>query len=580
MSARPSLFRSLVRQPLGLLALVLLATFALLAVIGPWIAPHDPQAASLQDVLMPPSGDHLLGTDPSGRDVLSRLLVGTRASLLGALITLAVAAAVGIPTGLVAGYRRGWVELVLSYFAAAFMAMPAMVILLAARAVIGPNLWWAMVIFGVIVSPAFYRLTLAIVAGVRNELYVDAARASGLSDSRIIGRHILSVVRAPLIVQAAGIASVGIGIQAGLEFLGMGDRELITWGAMLNDGFQVIYRQPWLLVWPSAAIALVSIALALFANALRDVLQRTTPVPRRRERKEQAVAAPRFVATEPAALLSVRDLQVTYDQAGGAEKTVVHGVSFDVWRGEVLGLVGESGSGKTQTAFAILDVLADGGRVSAGVIAVDGVATSATDRAKARGRRIAYIPQEPMSNLDPSFTLGHQLVEPLRRVNGLSAAAAKAKAVALLERVGIVDPVAVMDSYPHQISGGMAQRVLIAGAIAGDPEVLIADEPTTALDVTVQAEVLDLLRDLQAERGMAVVLVTHNFGVVADICDRVAVMKEGSIVETDLVDQIFDHPEHPYTRELLASILDENEVRPAYNAPKDSSQQLSIGGMS
>jgi peptide/nickel transport system permease protein len=179
---------------------------------------------------------------------------------------------------------------------------------------------------------------------------------------------------------------------------------------------------------------------------------------------------------------------------------------------------------------------------------------------------MAYVPQEPMSNLDPAFRVGYQLVTPMRVHLGLSRGAARERALALLARVGIPDPARTFGSYPHEISGGMAQRVLIAGAISCDPKLLIADEPTTALDVTVQAEVLDLLRDLQREYRMGVVLVTHNFGVVADICDRVAVMQHGRIVETGDVEQIFADPRHPYTRTLLDSMVDDGPTRP-YPSP-------------
>jgi peptide/nickel transport system permease protein len=182
---------------------------------------------------------------------------------------------------------------------------------------------------------------------------------------------------------------------------------------------------------------------------------------------------------------------------------------------------------------------------------------------KLRGRHIAYIPQEPMSNLDPSFRIGFQLIEPMRQHLGLSTADAKQKALALLERVGIPEPERVYRSYPHEISGGMAQRVLIAGAVSCDPELLIADEPTTALDVTVQAEVLDLMRSLQQERNMGMVLVTHDFGVVADICDHVAVMQSGRIVENAPARELFADPQHPYTRMLLDSTLENSEPRAA-----------------
>jgi peptide/nickel transport system permease protein len=249
---------------------------------------------------------------------------------------------------------------------------------------------------------------------------------------------------------------------------------------------------------------------------------------------------------------------------------VVRGVSFEIANGEVMGLVGESGSGKTQTAFAILGLLPTSGRVLGGSIRFQGHELAVNSQKVMngiRGTHIAYIPQEPMSNLDPSFTVGSQLTEPLRICMGMSRRNAKARALELLARVGIPDPKRTFAAYPHEISGGMAQRVLIAGAVSCAPDLIIADEPTTALDVTVQAEILDLLRELQRESDTALLLVTHNFGVVADLCDSVAVMQDGRIVEAGPVRSIFHDAEHPYTQSLLASILDDVPARAPYVAP-------------
>jgi peptide/nickel transport system permease protein len=260
---------------------------------------------------------------------------------------------------------------------------------------------------------------------------------------------------------------------------------------------------------------------------------------------------------------------VNYPQSDGNFKVVVRGLSLDVAPGEIVGLVGESGSGKTQTAFSILGLLPPEAEVTADVLTVAGESLMGRDAQgmrRLRGSVIAYIPQEPMSNLDPSFTIGSQLMENLRA--GMSRQEAKKTVLHLLERVGITEPVRVFNSYPHQISGGMAQRVLIAGAVAPRPKLLIADEPTTALDVTVQAEILDLLRDLQGEYGMGMLLVTHNFGVVADLCDRVMVMRSGEIVESGEVRNIFHRPQHPYTQQLIGSILDEDKIREDLVSPR------------
>ena len=306
----------------------------------------------------------------------------------------------------------------------------------------------------------------------------------------------------------------------------------------------------------------------LLGNSLSDVLQssaRSKALPRRK-RREIMTAALRELDAKPVSdsiradipddvLLSVRGLRIAYPLAEGGINEVVHGVDLDLRRGEIHGLVGESGSGKSQIAFSILGILPREALILGGSILLDREDLMADEQKMraARGRRIGYVPQEPMSNLDPSFTIGSQLLRGLRATRPMPKQQARKRIVDLLVRVGITDPERVMRLYPHEISGGMAQRVLICGAVASDPDIIVADEPTTALDVTVQAEVLELLRELSRERGLAMVLVTHNLGVVADLCDTVSVMKDGNIVEKAAVEAIFESPQETYTQELLSS---------------------------
>ncbi|MPY60145.1 dipeptide/oligopeptide/nickel ABC transporter permease/ATP-binding protein [Streptomyces spongiae] len=572
---RSSLPRRLLRNPMAVVCLAVLALVVLASVCAPLLTSASPTRSSLNDAFAPMGGSHPLGADSVGRDILARLLYGGRVSLLGGAIAVAVALLIGVPSGLLAGYYRGRLDAVASWVASLVMAAPAIMVLLVAIAAIGPNTNAAMAVLGVILAPGVFRLVRASVTSVREELYVDAARVSGLGDARIVRRHILPVVQAPTIIQSAQMFGVAVVIQAGIEFLGLGSAGQATWGAMLNDAFANLYTAPGLLVAPGLAIVVSVAALGLLANALRDaLLESGYAVPGARARREKAPKARKAAraSTDPAAdtgaddgdaLLTVRNLKVTYPSPGG-ESTVVDGVSLSVRRGEVVGLVGESGSGKSQTAFSVLGLLPPEARCEADRISFDGRDLRRLDRRSLnslRGRRIAYVPQEPMSNLDPSFRIGTQLADPVRLHLGISAKEARERALALLERVGIAEPERVHDSYPHQISGGMAQRVLIAGAVSCDPDLLIADEPTTALDVTVQAEVLDLLRELQQERQMGLVLVTHNFGVVADICDRVLVMQTGRVVESAPVRRLFTDPQHPYTRMLLASTLEDAPPR-------------------
>ncbi len=264
-----------------------------------------------------------------------------------------------------------------------------------------------------------------------------------------------------------------------------------------------------------------------------------------------------------APILSVRDLKTYF---GGDEGVVraVDGASFDLFPGRTLGVVGESGCGKSMTARSILQIVERPGRVVGGQMLLRRADGQVVDLARLepgsramrdiRGRDIALVFQEPMTSLSAFYTVGNQIMEAIRRHQPMPKAAARTRTIELLRLVGIPRPERRVDEYPFQLSGGLRQRVMIAMALACDPRVLIADEPTTALDVTTQAQILDLLRRLQKEKGLAVILITHDMGVIAEMCDQVAVMYLGRVVEYGPVDEIFRAPRHPYTQALLRSI--------------------------
>src|SRR5438128_2443668 len=255
-------------------------------------------------------------------------------------------------------------------------------------------------------------------------------------------------------------------------------------------------------------------------------------------------------------LLQVKNLH-TYFQTREGLVCAVEGVSFYLDRGELLGLVGESGCGKSITALSIMRLVAPPGKIVAGEILFDGrdlLKLSNAEMRDVRGNDVAMIFQDPMTSLNPVFTVGEQIAEALRLHRKLSRKAARAAAVDAMREVSIPDPELRVNDYPHQLSGGMRQRVMIAMALACDPKVLIADEPTTALDVTIQAQILELLNNLRRTRDLAVLLITHDLGVVAEVADRVAVMYTGKIVEESPVDELFAHPKHPYTEGLLRSV--------------------------
>jgi peptide/nickel transport system ATP-binding protein len=270
--------------------------------------------------------------------------------------------------------------------------------------------------------------------------------------------------------------------------------------------------------------------------------------------------------THETPLLSVQDLGVRFNGADGRVTRAVDGISFDVRRGKTLGIVGESGCGKSVTSLAIMGLLPSRGTDITGRVLYEGKdlrAMPAHDLRDLRGNRIAMIFQEPMTSLNPSFTVGDQIMEAVLRHRKVTPAQAKARAIDMLRKVRIPNPEARFDEYPHRLSGGMRQRVMIAMALACDPDLLIADEPTTALDVTIQAQILDLLRQLREEAGASVILITHDLGVVAETCDDVAVMYAGEIVEQAPVKDLFRFPQHPYTIGLMGSLprLDEKREK-------------------
>ena len=256
------------------------------------------------------------------------------------------------------------------------------------------------------------------------------------------------------------------------------------------------------------------------------------------------------------ALLKVRELRTSFFTDAG-EVRAVNGVSFNLERGKVLGIVGESGSGKSVTAYSIMQILAATGKIVGGSIKLDGqelVGAGEKVMKDVRGNRISIIFQDPMTSLNPTYTIGHQLMEAILLHTKRNKQQAYDRAVEMLRLVNVNEPEKRMKQYPYEFSGGMRQRVMIAMALACEPDILIADEPTTALDVTIQAQILELMKSLQAELGMAIIMITHDLGVVAQLCDEVIVMYAGSICEQGTADEIFYHPMHEYTKGLLRSI--------------------------
>jgi len=558
--AQPHFLRQAIARPSGAVCVVVILVIATACVAATWLAPYGPLEQDLLAARQGPSGAHLLGTDALGRDILSRLLFGGRVTLFGAVIAMTVFSVIGVTLGVIAGSTGGRVDRAITAAVELVQSMPGLIVLLVVLAIFGSSEPVAMVSLGILASPTLVRIVRTAAIAARAELFVTAARVAGLTARQIQQRHILPAVAGPAITQVTLFGAVAILTEAGLGVLGLGvQRPDPTWGNLVADAQDLLREHQWMLVPTGAILVVMSLALGLLGNAIRDAYSGRSLRSTQLEQTWKTMHVP-MVATEPKAatpdtdaLLSVRDLSVTVNDG---TTVLVDAISFDVAVGESVGIVGESGCGKTMAVTAILRVTPPGSTVTAARCALEGRDLVALDERginAVRGREIAYISQEPISSLDPSFTAGQQVVEAVRHHRGIGKAEATRVALQLFEQVHLPDPARVFASYPHELSGGMAQRVAIARALAGRPRLLIADEPTTALDVTVQAEILDLLREIRETTGMAIVLVTHDFGVLADSCDRALVMYGGRIVEDAPVRSLIYDPRHPYARALLAS---------------------------
>jgi peptide/nickel transport system permease protein len=559
-TSSPHFVRRLLRRRLAIACLAFLAAIAVIGIVAPIVLPgvaHE-RAGDLLAVRQGPSSAHLLGTDTLGRDVLQRLLVGTQPSLIGVAEALAVVLALGIPLGLIAGYFGGWADRIVNSASDLALSLPAIIVILVVLSIFPQNMTAGMVTLGVLSAPGLMRIVRSVVLPVKEELYIAAALVSGLSRMYIVFRHVLPRIAGAVIVQGSLLAAAALLAQSGLAFLGL----LVpapspSWGGMLADGATAIVLQPWLIWPPGVVIAAAVLALGLLGDMARDASAETwaAPVLRRPSRARQIATAPPAIGAT-GSLLRVTDLTVSFVATGGQVTRVVEDVSFDVQRGETVGVVGESGSGKTVTALAVLGLLPGTGRIESGSIAFGGrdlASLTEPELREIRGREIGLVSQDSMVSFNPAYRVGWQLAEVVRRHHRVGARAARAKVIELLRQVHLPDPEVVARRYPHELSGGMAQRIAVARALAGEPRLLIADEPTTALDVTLQAEILDLLRELQRARGMAILLITHDWGVVADLCERAVVMYAGQVVERARILPMFREPLHPYTEALLAA---------------------------
>ncbi|WP_435926975.1 dipeptide/oligopeptide/nickel ABC transporter permease/ATP-binding protein [Dryocola sp. BD613] len=561
-SRRPSLWSLLLANRLAALGLIILLIALLAALCAPLLPLADPDATNLLQRLLPPlSPGHPLGTDPLGRDVLSRLVWGTRVSLAVGISATLLAAFFGTLIGLIAGYAGGRTDSLLMRLIDMLMAFPYILLALVIVAVLGPGLLNALYAIAIVNIPFFARNIRGLTVGLRQRDFVQAARLSGKNHLQILLTEVLPNVLPVIVVTMSTTVGWMILETAGLSFLGLGTQPpAADLGSMLGQGRAQMFSAPYVSLVPGIMIFLLVMSFNLLGDGIRDLLD-----PRLKSGvllSARPITAVSRSSIPPAtqgdqALLEVVDLQVSF-RSGTQAKAAVKGISFHVKAGECLGLIGESGSGKSVTALSVMGLVASPpGEISGGAIYVAGeemLSLSPSELQQRRGARVAYIFQDPLTTLHPQISIGAQLIEAIQAHQPLNHRAARQKARALLESVDIQDAAGRFHAYPHQLSGGQRQRIGIAMALANDPQIIIADEPTTALDVTVQARVLDLLQKLRRERGLTLLFITHDFGVIAQICDRVAVMQQGEIVEAGAAATVLNAPQHAYTRRLIASV--------------------------
>jgi ABC-type microcin C transport system permease subunit YejE/ABC-type dipeptide/oligopeptide/nickel transport system ATPase component len=512
----------------------------------------------------PPDAAHWLGTDDQARDVVARLIYGFRISVLFGFALTLISAVIGVTAGAVQGYFGGWLDLLFQRFIEIWGGMPTLYLLIILASVVEPNFWWLLGLLLLFSWMGFVGVVRAEFLRARNFDYVRAARGLGVSDVRIMRRHVLPNAMVATLTFMPFTLAGSVTVLTSLDFLGIGlPPGSASLGELLAQG-KANLQAPWLGLTGFCVIAAMLSLLIFIGEAVRDALDprklfadaqppettRAMPMPLPDQLVQEELSSP-----EP--LLRIRNLGVDF-RVDGQNVPAVRGVSLHIDPGETVALVGESGSGKSVTALATVQLLpypVASHPAGSSIRFRDEELVGARKRRleTLRGNAISMIFQEPMTSLNPLHTVAKQVGEALRLHKGLSPAAARQRTVELLDLVGIQDPESRLASYPHQLSGGQRQRVMIAMALANEPELLIADEPTTALDVTIQAQVLQLLKDLQARLGMAMLFITHDLGIVRKMADRVYVMTAGQVVEEGPVERIFNRPEHPYTQHLLAA---------------------------
>jgi len=533
------------------------AVLVLAAVAGPAVFGDAASTRAIAQRQAPASLDHLFGTDELGRDLFARVIVATRVSLLLTLGAAGISLTGGVLFGVLAALLPGPARRAAGGFIDILLSFPWLLLALFFSVVWGATATGAMLAIGFAGIPVFARLVSTLAASIAGTDYLQVARMLGSSPLRTAVRHVLPNILPPVIVNTAAHASVALLSFAALSYLGLGvQAPEYDWGRLLNDGSRRIYQDPMAAIGPGIAIVLTGMLFTLLGQTLSEHPVRTAgaldrdPVPQDAdiEADEQ----------DAQALVDVRDLRVAFPDGTGALVERVHGIDLRIEPGQAVGIVGESGSGKSVTAMAIAGLLGPQAQIRSRRLTFGGIdlRSRLTARMRARlGLELAVIFQDPLSSLNPALTIGRQLTEVSRIHGGRSRQDAQRRALEVLEQVRIPEPRRRIRQLPHEFSGGMRQRAMIAMGLMSTPRLLIADEPTTALDVTVQRQVIGALRTARDVSGAAILFISHDIALVSGFCDRIVVMRHGRVVERLDADRLHE-AEHPYTRALIACVPD------------------------
>ena len=541
----------------GILLLIILT----LSILAPILPLKEPNITNTADRFMVPfEGGHILGTDHLGRDLLSRLLWGTQLSLAVGFAAAFIAATFGSILGAIAGFYGQKTDNIIMRFIDMLMAFPYILLALAIVAALGPGLFNALIAVALVNIPFFARNIRGVTVTLANKEFIEAARLSGMSNLRILIVEIFPNLLPMIVIAMSTTVGWMILETAGLSFLGLGSQPpQADLGSMLGEARSALITNPHTSFVPGIMIFCIVIGINLFGDGVRDALDPRLKKGNLIRPLPQTIYEGGDTQPQPSTkLLSVQNLSTQFHVNQDVYQSS-NDVSFEIQEGECLGLIGESGSGKSVTALSVTSLVASPpGVIKKGFVNYKNQNLLALPYEKLRsirGNKISYIFQDPLTTLHPLHTIGDQLLEALQAHDSkLSASDSISKSKELLKSVQIPNPDNFWDVYPHQLSGGMRQRVCIAMALINDPELIIADEPTTALDVTVQAQILNILNSLRKKRKLSILFISHDFGVISQLCDRVIVMYAGSIVEEGPVKNIMQQAAHPYTSELIKCV--------------------------